>query len=312
MMMEEASGSSFPTTAVLMCSFMPTTWELKNGTHWVRRALIKPKKSVVAGPYVGPGDIVGSWLGWVGLYAFSAADAATASPQIDLYDQAGNNPITIHVKTDGTLDLAAISTWVTAHSVTTILISKLYDKTGNGNHLTSPSSSQAPSLLTGGVTGLASNRPAISSAGSKAMQSANAGSTTNQPIILSATFIVPGAAEVGIHGFNSPSAELISNNAADTVNIFANGSGSVDKSATHNVWHSAQGILNGASSFVHVDGVCSTGNPGTVGWPSGQPWMILHGNFSDTFIGSATEFGIRTGTTSNATLCSTAKAWNGY
>jgi hypothetical protein len=305
MMMKRLIGISF--ALCLIATGANSGWQSRDSNYNVN-------VTAGGGGYTGPGDIVGGWLAWVGLYAFSAADAATAGPQIDLYDQAGNNPITIHVKTDGTLDLSAISTWASTNFVTTILISKMYDKTGNGNHVTSSSFTTAPTLLTGSVTGLASNRPAISSAGSKVMKSATAGSTTNQPIILNSTFIVPGTAEVGIHGFSiGASAELISNNSADTVNIYANGAGSVDKAATHNVWHSAQGIFNGASSLVHVDGVDgSTGNPGTLGWPSGQSWSILQGNFGDPFIGNATEFGIRTGTTSNATLGSTAKAWNGY
>src|SRR3974390_3161095 len=71
------------------------------------------------GPYVGPGDIVSGATVWYGLRGYSAAYSTGSNPAVDLVDQAGANTITINIKSDGTLDVAAISTWVAAHSVTT-------------------------------------------------------------------------------------------------------------------------------------------------------------------------------------------------
>lgn len=98
--------------------------------------LLEPRRSVIAtSTYVGPGDIIVSgWDVWGGLRGFSAAYSTGSNPAIDIMDQSNANPLTVNILSTGLLNVAAVATWVAAHSVTTIKISKIYDQSGNGKH----------------------------------------------------------------------------------------------------------------------------------------------------------------------------------
>jgi hypothetical protein len=99
---------------------------MRRGTH---RALLYKRPAVVAASgYEGPGDIVSGASHHYGVYAYDAAYATGSNPCMDLVDQADGNPITVNIATDGIIDIAAIATWVTANSVTTIRIEKIYDQ----------------------------------------------------------------------------------------------------------------------------------------------------------------------------------------
>jgi hypothetical protein len=89
----------------------------------------------VAASYTGPGDITSGATFWYGLRGYSAAYSTGTNPAVDLVDQAGANPLTVNILSNGNLDVASIATWVTAHTVPTIKITKLYDQSGNGNQL---------------------------------------------------------------------------------------------------------------------------------------------------------------------------------
>jgi hypothetical protein len=97
--------------------------------------------------YTGPGDIASGAAAWWGLRGYSAAYSTGSNPAVDLVDQAGNNPITINILSNGNLDVGSINAWVTAHSVTTITVKKLYDQTGNANHVSQTVLSQMPTLV---------------------------------------------------------------------------------------------------------------------------------------------------------------------
>ena len=96
---------------------------------------ILPIFKKLSSSYTGPGDIASGAAAWWGVRGYSAAYSTGSNPAVDLVDQAGNNPITINILSNGNLDVATINTWVTAHSVTTIKVKKLYDQTGNANHV---------------------------------------------------------------------------------------------------------------------------------------------------------------------------------
>ena len=73
---------------------------------------------------------------------------------LDLVDQVGANPITIHALSSGFVDIATITAWVTAHSVTTINIATLYDQSPTGIHATQVTLAKMPPLLLNTLNGL--------------------------------------------------------------------------------------------------------------------------------------------------------------
>ena len=271
------------------------------------------------GGYTGPGDTVASnWKAWWGLRAFSAAYAAPGNnPAIDVQTTGGGSNTTINILTDGSLDVASLATWIGLHG--TAVVVKLWDQSGNGNHLTN-SFGGSPTIQNGSVTGFSNTaRPAVVFAGAQSVHTPNSSSVLNPALTYYGTFIVPGTGESGIMGSSTAaSAELISNNSADTINIYAN-SAAVSKAATHNVWHTGQGLFaaTGTNSLVNVDGVDGTTgtSPGTFGWPSGSPVVLGVGNFGDFFTGNWVEGGVNAsdyGSTARGTINSQAKTWWTY
>lgn len=98
------------------------------------------------GGYTGPGDIY-AFSAWYGVRGYSGSYAAPGTnPAIDIVDQAGANSLTVNILSNGNLDVASVSSWVSAHSVTTIMITKVYDQTGNGKHVVQTTLGNMPSL----------------------------------------------------------------------------------------------------------------------------------------------------------------------
>jgi len=178
---------------------------------------------------------------------------------MDLQDQAGANPITINVLTTGFVDLTAIANWVAAHSVTTIRVPKLYDQTGNGGHFTTATLSQMPILTLNSLNGL----PSIASTTGGATRLTGPTITQAQPYTFSSVAIrtsVPASATTAIA--SSTVAVGLGWNTANLATMIAGNS--LNATANDNVWHSMQGMGNGASnSAINVDGSDLTGNAGT-------------------------------------------------
>jgi hypothetical protein len=213
--------------------------------------------------YAGPGDIVSGAYAWYGLRGYTAAYSTGSNPAADLVDQAGANPITINILSDGTLDVASIATWVTANSVSTIKVTRLYDQTGGGKHVSQATLATMPVLVLGPVTGLATNRPAMVFANAQFLGRTTAFGISAQPLTMSCVAIrTSGTTDVGMMaGANGNDAEMILQ-AATVASIFAGGS-VVSTSQTNNAWHSFHGVFNTTSSVMNVDG--SSGSTGTTG-----------------------------------------------
>lgn len=203
------------------------------------------------GGYTGPGDIV-AFNYWWGLRAYSAAKAAAAPAVLDLLDQAGANAITINLLTTGQLDTASIATWVAAHSVTTIKVTKIYEQVGT-NHLTQATLANMPTLnLTGGPGGSFAAL-LFTRASSQTISSGALTGGATQPISMSVV-----AERTGTTGsFNTVigvgAAEVLFNNAANGLGGYA---GAVLADTTHSAdsaWHAAQ-VLFSATGSVVVDG----------------------------------------------------------
>lgn len=82
--------------------------------------------------YQGPGDIASGATAWWGFRGYNAAYATGSNPAADICDAAtGLVCATANIKTDGTLDTSGLGSVCAAACV----VKKLYDQTGNGNHI---------------------------------------------------------------------------------------------------------------------------------------------------------------------------------
>jgi hypothetical protein len=114
---------------------------MRRGTH---RALLYKRPAAVSA-YEGPGDVQSGATHFWGVYAYNAAYATGSNPCIDITDQANANALTVNILSTGFVDVAAISAWVTANSVTTIKVSKVYDQIGSA-HLEQATAADRPVL----------------------------------------------------------------------------------------------------------------------------------------------------------------------
>ena len=210
-------------------------------------------------PYQGPGDLVGGASAWGSCArAYSAAFAATSGAMMDLVDQAGANIVTINCFPTGFVNLAVITAWASTHAVTTINVTKLYDQTGTGNHFTQATLANMPTLQLNTLNGLPTM---VFQSSTGAVTLAAAAVTFNQPFSMScvykrtantantATVLAGQGSSVAIGPGTSGLAEITS-------------PGALTVSAAESIFHSVQGVFNGASSVVVADGTSASGNPG--------------------------------------------------
>lgn len=246
--------------------------------------------AAVIAAYTGPGDVASGALGWWGLRAYNAAYATGSNPAIDLVDQAGANPITINILANGKLDVASISTWVTAHTVTTIKVAKLYDQTNNGRPLLQATLANMPTLNLAALNSL----PTISFISTTSLDSG--GGTVgnlNQPISMSNVMARPS---------NSASNRKIFDNAATSCSLgwgspvgsirleTTAGSFDVTGNAEPN-FHAVQTLVNAASSQLYIDGT-STGGPALTGAnPIWGDRFVINPGFDSPDVANITEWG---------------------
>jgi len=261
------------------------------------------------GGYTGPGDVT-TFVVWYGLRAYSAAYAASLGPCIGLVDQAGANAITINVLANGDVDVASVSTWVTAHSVTTIRVSDLFNQASAGHTLHQGTLAAMPVL---GLSVLGSH-PAIQNTTTTDVVDAGGTLTQAQPLTISTVAERTSLNGTGLQViFGNQSVDpSVGYHGANTAILFA-GSFSADVTATDSVFHAFQGVFNGASSSLMVDTTANTGlNPGTDGISS-NGMMINNGSFPS--IQNFLEAGLISGAASGTiqtNLNSNQKTYWGY
>jgi hypothetical protein len=248
----------------------------------IRRVVLNnpPRGAVVAGSgYVGPGDIVGSWFAWYGLRAYSAAYAAPGNnPAIDIVDQAGANQLTVNILASGKLDLASINAWVTAHSVSTIKVGKVYDQAGT-THVSQATLANMPTLALNVIGALPSLHFDASQA--QGLFSASGALSTAQPFYMSSVHIRQRG---NLTDFNSvlitdQTVGILTGTGPDQIGIFG---GSVNSIAAADLAvHSLKALFNGSTSALYVDDLLTPISGGaaafsgsTIGLgaqPGGQP-----------------------------------------
>lgn len=217
--------------------------------------------------YAGPGDIVPGAVYWYGLRGYSAAYAAPGTNcAVDIEDQAGGNLFTcVHILSSGDLDVATISAWVAAHSVTTIYAVKLYDQSGNGAHITTASGLTANPTIALNAIG---SKPALAYAGGQA-QGATV-TTQSQPATISGAIKINTGSSGGLAGVFSPNTTFgPGGNAGQIIIGGIGGGGGSFVSDTFGTFKVYQGVYNDNASSIKVDAgaptVFSSGQVGTSG-----------------------------------------------
>lgn len=230
----------------------------------MHRNTIFVEKPAATSAYTGPGDIIPGAVFWTGLRGYNAAYSTGANPAVDIVDQAGNNPVTINILADGTLDIATINAWVAAHSVTAILISKLYDQSGNGNHFVQATNADRPTLKLGSIG--TNNRPSIQRPGNALINVLSVQTIAQaQPYFVSTVCRCDTA--------NSAWADVLSDNGGggylqlgfsnnlDNVFIYVGATAPV-AAAVHGAPHAIMFTLDnpGSTTELYVDGTGTSGN----------------------------------------------------
>lgn len=266
---------------------------------------------VISAPgYVGPGDITSGALAWYGLRGYSAAYSTGSNPAVDLVDQTGANPITINILSNGNLDVASVSAWVTAHSVSSINIVKLYDQSGNGRHGTA----SAGSIKL--VLSVLGSLPSISNISGQFVSSATI--TQSVPFTVSAVARQPTQNNGNIDAIiNSGSASFIygftGTSFSSGFSSMYSGSFATTAAASLNNFHAMQGLFNGSSSSNYIDGTLTSPlNPGSTGI-SGET-IVVGGTGGFVLVGNIQEVGIWPGnvTANNSTMNSNQHTYWGF
>jgi hypothetical protein len=221
--------------------------------------------------YTGIGDVTPSPLACHGLRAYNAAYATGSNPALDIVDQAGANGLTVNILSTGALDVASVSTWVTANSVSSIKVKQIYDQVGTRHLKTAGAGgtlAQMPTLVLSGFTGTTGPQPVVRFSDTNP-QSMDAASSLAQaaPFTTYAvakrtsgtgTDAVYGGTVVGTVLFTSANTAALFNGGS-TTNF---GSGSV----TDNQFWTLQGMFSSsASSAIGAYGATTVSglNPGT-------------------------------------------------
>jgi hypothetical protein len=266
-----------------------------------------------ASTYIGPGDLTSGALWWGGLRGYTAAYSTGSNPAIDLVDQAGANTITINIKSNGTLDVTSINAWVTAHSVSTIKVTKIYDQSGGsaGNAIQATLANMPILILN--PTGLPAGKAAMqfSTANSTIISATTGISANNQPFTISTVAnrtTTQTTTRGGVVALAAGGIRFGYELNANTFYQFANTSLNDIGVSSNNAWFALQAVFNGASSLVNVNGSnTGTNNPGALAGTGHIDWGTTSGgDFMDGYI---LEVGIWNGAISASMSANQHTAW---
>lgn len=254
------------------------------------QAAVYGKAAGGGGAYVGPGDIAASAFSWYGLRGYSAAYSTGSNPAVDLVDQAGGNLLTVNILSNGRLDTASISTWVTAHSVTTIFVTRIYDQSGAALHATQATLANMPVLTLNAIGSL------------PAMQFTGANATILLASAAPATLSNPTFSGVAQRSNSAFSGIFINSNSLSGVftdtganNLAMYNGNVVPVGGNDGAFHAFQMMFNSAASSSDVDGSTLSGlNPGANLFNTGSPYSL--GGFAPYLLtGFISEVGVWSG-----------------
>lgn len=231
-----------------------------------------PPIQPVLATFQGPGDIVSGATGyWSCARVYTAAQASTATSLCDLVAVTGGAVVcTLRGTTSGFVDLAASycagttpAAACAAASGGSCVVTKMYDQTGTGNHLTNATLASMPGLSFSLINGL----PGIFCLTAANTTLTLASLTMAQPFTLNGVYIRVGSFTTAgqIIGGGNATLGMGASNVASKIQIYA--PITVDVTANDSVFHAASGVFDGAASAVNIDGVDTTGlSPNTSGF----------------------------------------------
>lgn len=237
-------------------------------------------------PFQGPGDVVAGASMWWGLRAYNAAYAMGSNPAADICDvSTGLTCTTINILANGSFDAATAQ--ASASCAVACNVSKLYDQTGNGNHITQSTNANRPTLVFNCIGSL----PCIQSTSSSIVL--NTATFTPATGVVSLSTVGNRAAGTGVflavnEAGTGQTGNRIRGGTANLWNLTAGAAGGFTATANDAAWHSANAVVNGASSVLNIDGTETTGTVAGVTTAGGN--VAFRSNTSTTF--NETESGI--------------------
>lgn len=254
------------------------------------------------GGYTGPGDLQSGASAWWGLRAYS--NATTTASAVDVFGLSTTTTFTFVTKADGTLELSAGGAAAfLAANVGNMLVTKLYDQTGNGHHMIG-SGGSGPAFTINGLGSLS----VITFVSSKVLTAT--GFAVAQPYTVAGAFKTTTSANVQALLTDSTGAQFLLNT---TPALRLKSNTSLDGgTTTSGTWFALQGQGNGASSVVSVNGSDTSGNAGTNGYSAGHSITIGGDDFSENFVGAFGEEGIWPSAFGSSAMSSNIRTFWGF
>lgn len=160
----------------------------------------------------------------------------------------------------GNFDSMTYSTFIGGGSG---FVTKWYDQSGNGNDVSQTTAANQPQLLLNQQNGRAGikftggSTTYLTGSGAGSAQPLSISAVINRTVIATSSFYVFGA----INGSGVP--EFGFSNVSNTINLGITNVAAFAATASDNAAHVAQGLWNGSSSEIVVDGTATTGTIGT-------------------------------------------------
>lgn len=165
----------------------------------------------------------------------------------------------------GSCTLNATQTVSVAETITmqvALLVTEMYDQSGNSSHVTQPTAARQPQLLLAGCS--SPGMPCINFVSANNWFLTGAVNADAQPFTYS--LVIDRTGNLSnfnfIWGGGGGGSAFFGGNTINTVGVSCNSSFTAAP-ATDNAWHAAQAVCNGASSVISVDNVETTVSPGT-------------------------------------------------
>lgn len=190
-----------------------------------------------------------------------------------------------------------------------LFLPEAYDQTAHTNHLVQATAGNQPQLLPSGINSL----PAIQFTGTQSLVLSSLSQAQPYSFSVVSDQVGPGAVGAGYFGAAGPAAMLLDGGSANQVRLYAGSAFAPNVTAANGTAHAIQGVFNGASSILNVDGTGTTGSPGAASL-SGN--FILGNTFSGGTswlgrIGEAGEWGVGFSTGNNTSLCGNQRLYYG-
>ena len=242
------------------------------------------------GSYTGPGDVVSGAKMWWGLRAYSLATVGTKAANI--CNSGDANCADVNTLSNGDFDVATATgaPLNCGGAGGTCTIKVLYDKIGincaaANCDLTQTTIANRPTL----VFNCVGTKPCASFNGtSQRIISGGSATSVSQPVTLSAVAINNNTGAQRSILFFAGNTLQIAYSSANNAQLFAGSNRGA--AASTSAFHALQGVANGASSDINIDGTANTGTAGSNAL-SGTISMGDNGGSSQWFNGGITEAG---------------------